>query len=410
MLDIIIALSVRSAFDKYRQVVPDHVLSQEAKQILKDIAEYFDSFKDVEIVEWDKFESWFCYLKHSSYKQEKLDVFKEIFKNLDEFNTTDVTEEIVRSFIERDFSTKVGDLALKISEGEVTDCLQDARVFIDDYEQTAQIIHDEGFIEDDIIDLCRTTAGGLDWRLDSLNKALGPLRLGNLVVFAKLPESGGTAMAVSECTHFLTQLADDECILYLSNEERGQAIRKRVVSSVINRGWKDWVVKNPVAAKDEFLRLGGERIKIKSVHGQNMNQIKKLVKDTKPVLIVIDQLWKVAEHKKNQGEVAKITSLFEQARLLASEHAPVIAIHQADGSAYSSKYAEMNQMYMSRIGVQGECDAIITLGIDPENKASMTRYMNVCKNKLEGGPDSDESLRHSKWEITLQPTVSRFTG
>ena len=67
-------------------------------------------------------------------------------------------------------------------------------------------------------------------------------------------------------------------------------------------------------------------------------------------------------------------------------------------------------MYMSRIGVQGECDAIITLGIDPENKASMTRYMNVCKNKLEGGPDSDESLRHSKWEITLQPTVSRFKG
>lgn len=409
MLDIITVLGVRSAYDKYRHSVPDKVLSKEAETIINDLPEYYSLFPSVEVVDWDQFSAWFCFLKHSSFTKEKLDLFKEVFNNLKEFEVTAVTEEVVRSFIERDFAEQCAEISLKISEGSATNCLGDVRHLADEYERAAQVIKDDGFVEDDILDLVASRGkSGLNWRLDALNKSLGPLRKGNLVVFAKLPESGGTAMAVSECTNFLTQLADDDVILYLGNEENGEAIRERIVSSVIGKSWKGWVVSNAVEAKDLFLGAGGNRIKILPTQGWNMSRIKQKIKEVQPKVIVFDQLWKVQDNKKGQSDVAKITSLFEQARIIAAEFAPVIAIHQADGSAYSSKYAEMDQMYMSRIGVQGECDAIVTLGIDPNDKTNPTRYLNVCKNKLEGGDDSDESLRHSKWEVTLLPELSRF--
>lgn len=408
MLDILYVLSVRTSYDKYRTAIPDHVLSKEAKQILDDIGNYFDLFADISIIDWNDFESWFCYLKHSSFKQEKLDLYRQVFENLREFEDSPVTGDVVRSFIEKDYATKAADLCLKITEGEVTNQLSDIRVFVDDYEKAAHIVTEEGFVEDDILELCKEAEQGLDWRLNCLNLSFGPLRKGNLIVLGKLPESGGSAMTISECTHFLTQLEDDEVILYLTNEERGQAYRKRIVSSVLNKPWKESILKDPVKARKDFQDLGGDRIKIKEIHGKTMPQIEQVIKEVSPRVIVFDQLWKVADHKKNQGEVAKITGLFNAARVLAANYAPVIAVHQADGSAYGTKYIELNQLYMSRIGLQGEADGICTIGIDPENRMDKIRYLNICKNKLEGGDKSDEAYRHGRFECRILPEVSRF--
>ena len=83
-------------------------------------------------------------------------------------------------------------------------------------------------------------------------------------------------------------------------------------------------------------------------------------------------------------------------------------LDQADGSAYSSVYMDMNQLYNSRIIVQGEADAIVTIGISHEPGKENVRYINVPKNKLAGGKKSDEAYRHDKFECNIIPDISRY--
>ena len=418
MLDIITTLSVRSAYDKYRHLVPDHVLSLEAKQILNDIGEYFDNFNDVDVIEWDRFESWFCYIKHSSYKQEKLDMYKEIFVSLEEFTTTAVTEEIVRSFIERDFSAKCADIALKISEGDMTDCLQDLRGIVDEYEQTAQIIKDEadvivGDVEELLTTALTSTTNGLDWRMDCLNKSLGPLRKGNFVILAKRPETGGTTFTASEITHMASQLPAGKKVYWFNNEEAGfTAVKPRIISAALGRSSDD-IGKDPKkAADDYYATMGGEdKVVVFDPNYLSTGYIdKKLAEGYDEVgAIVIDQLWKVhGNANKQTSDVQRITNLFTKAREWAKRYAPVIAVHQADGTAHNVKWIEMNQLHMSKTGVQGEADAIITIGKIEEAGRENDRFINIPKNKLTGGVLSDPAYRHAKWEVKIDPEIARF--
>ena len=418
MLDIIEVLSVRSAYDKYRKVIPDHVLSQEAKQIIEDIGDYFDDFKDVELIDWPRFESWFCFIKHSSYKQNKQDIYKEIFKNLNEFVTTEVTEEIIRSFIERDYSTKIADIALKISEGEETDKLQDVRGFVDEYERTAQIIKDEadvihGDIEQLLTDVTTSAGDGFDWRMNCLNTSLGPLRKGNFIVVGKRPETGGTTFTASEITHMASQMPEGKRIMWFNNEEAGRtAVKPRIISAAIGRSSKD-IGKDPAKAASDYLAsMGGEdKVIVFDPSYLSTGYIDKKLKEMHDDvgLIVIDQLWKVhSQYGKQTSDVQRITNLFNKAREWAKEYAPVIAVHQADGSASNVRYIEMDQLHMSKTGIQGEADAIITIGKTNEAGYENTRFINVPKNKLTGGPMSDQAFRHATWEVKIDAEIARF--
>lgn len=418
MLDIIEVLSVRSAYDKYRQVIPNHVLSQEAKQIIDDIGNYFDDFKDVEVIDWTRFESWFCFIKHSAYKQAKQDTYKEVFKNLKDFSVSTVTEEIVRSFIERDFSTKVADLALKISEGDETDKLQDVRAFVDEYEQTAQIIKAEadvihGNIEE-LLKKVHTSAGsGLDWRMNCLNTSLGPLRKGNFVVIGKRPETGGTTFTASEATFMATQMPAGKRVMWFNNEEAGEtAVKPRIISAALGRSGKD-IAANPALAASDYLALMGGEDKVIVFDPSYLStgyidkKLKEMFEDVG--LIVIDQLWKVhSQVGKQTSDVQRITNLFNKAREWAKEYAPVIAVHQADGSASNVRYIEMDQLHMSKTGIQGEADAIITIGKVSEAGYENTRFLNVPKNKLTGGPLSDPAFRHATHEVKIDAEIARF--
>ena len=121
-------------------------------------------------------------------------------------------------------------------------------------------------------------------------------------------------------------------------------------------------------------------------------------------LIVFDQLWKVHGFEKEAGnEVTRQTMIFNWARELAKKFAPVITVHQADGSAEGVKWIDMSKLYGSKTGVQGEADAIITIGRLPEE--GNKRYLYVPKNKLDG---NNQAFRNGRFEIEIQPEIGRF--
>jgi hypothetical protein len=93
---------------------------------------------------------------------------------------------------------------------------------------------------------------------------------------------------------------------------------------------------------------------------------------------------------------------------LAKKFGPVFAVSQASEGAAHVQYIEMGHLRGSKTDKAGEADLIITIGRKEED--DYTRYLNVCKNKLWGGPKSKEAHRHGKFEVEIRPEIARYVG
>ena len=200
-------------------------------------------------------------------------------------------------------------------------------------------------------------------------------------------------------------------VLWINNEERGQKVRLRQIQSALKKS-KDEVFQNVPKAVEEYQdRVGGkDRIIIKDSASINVEEVEKLIKEYPPDLIIIDQLSKLVSSKsKNYNEAQRIQALGEQARQWAKEHCTVIFTIWADGTAEGEKWIEMNQLYGSKTGVQGECDAIITIGRSNEETVAdrNKRYIYIPKNKICGG---DSLLINGKFDVTIEPIKARFNN
>jgi hypothetical protein len=135
----------------------------------------------------------------------------------------------------------------------------------------------------------------------------------------------------------------------------------------------------------------------------SVRDVETLLEENDIGLIVFDQLWKMKGFESEGEGVARQTALFNWGRELCKKHAPVIAVHQADGTAEGVRWINMAHLYGSKTAVQGEADVIITIGRDPAT--GDTRYLYVAKNKLGG---SNRAMRNGKYELQILPEIGRF--
>jgi replicative DNA helicase len=243
--------------------------------------------------------------------------------------------------------------------------------------------------------------GGFNWRLNCLNDALGPLRQGDFIVVGTRPDTGKTTLLASESTFIATQ--DERPVLWLNNEEGGKKVLRRIIQSAL--GWPTHKMESEAAsAAAEYNKLYGRDDKFIVYDNAYIStkDVEALCKKYNPCLIIFDQLWKIKGYD-TENEVTRLTMLFNWGREIAKAYAPVITVHQADGTAEGQKWIDMSQLYMSKTGIQGEADAIITMGRTPETGNS--RYLYVPKNKMSG---SVPHLRNGKFELEIIGDTARF--
>ena len=412
-LDILYILSNKDRYNKYSKYVLEHTLDKNISVIVQDIGSWWDTGTASDL-HWPAFAGWFRMVKHPMFKEEKQEVFQAVFSSMETYVPSEACEAIVQSLIERSYAAQVGDIALSVAEGTTTARMGEIegllRAYLEESGKAAENASEE--VEDDIEAILDKMAGGegLNWRLKALNDSLGPLRKGNFIILGKRPETGGTTLCASEATFMAAQMEEGKQVLWFNNEQIGWEVKWRVFQAAL--AWdKPTMERNKLILKNEFEKaVGGDgRIKIFDVHGKGINEIERMIERYNPGLIIFDQLWKVRGYEKSSGgDVQRLTAIFARARDLAHEYAPVIAVHQADGSAAGEKYIPMESLYMSKTGLQGEADAIVTVGASYEAGLEYHRYINVPKNKLLGGKDSVESLRHGKFEVMIKPEVARF--
>jgi len=313
---------------------------------------------------------------------------------------------LLEALRDRARASEIAFLALDVADGKET--VQKLRQLAFDYQDPKVLVNEskiEEYVTDDLDELYNFASGddGLAWRLSSLNRSLGPLRKGDFgFVFAR-PESGKTTFLASEVTFMAGQT--ESPILWINNEEQGEKVKLRCYEAALGVPL-DQVYANRKESIRVFQERTGNRIRIKDDAGLSREQVVALCKSLKPALIVVDQLDKIKGFDADRDDL-KLGSIYQWARELAKQFAPVIGICQANGTAEGIKYLNMGHVSNSLTSKQAEADFIIGIGLDYKDPANI-RGFSICKNKLLGGSGTKPELRHAKWEVLLDPMCARY--
>lgn len=412
-LPLIKFLSDRATYERYRRHIKSNALLHEADTVVNDIGEWFRAYPSRNEVDWQDFALWFKVVRHPMFSKDKLAMYDSMFKRIEETTaTTDAT--IINKFVELDYAGQAQAVIDKLARGEAAS-IEDLAGVVDRYrlevggvakgDEDCYVPLDLTAVVDDMY-----RSGGVNWRLEDLNVSVGPLRGGDMVIVGARPETGKTSFICSEMTYFAQQLEPDKDIIIFNNEEDGRKIFARLVQCAINKTMAE------IALDDKKATLAyeatvGRLNRIKVVHKEgtlSVHDIERMVKAGNYGMICINVLDKVATYAKDVTEVDRIRNLAQWARNLGIRtKATIFAVVQADATAEGQAWLQMNQLYGSKTGIQGEADVILMIGNTYEFD---TRYISVCKNKLPGSPKTEPTLKHGKFDVAFNPLTGLYTS
>lgn len=386
----------RKVYDTYRTFLdPDFFDLREHKVILEEIDKAYES--DAVLTVADITTLVAIRAPNDDGMQAVLDQFNEVISE----NTL---EQVLVVTKERSLATKLATKALDVADGRGS--FDDLVEFVEQNRNTNVVSTDDI----NILSMDITTYGaetdedkGLNWRLECLRKSLGPIRRGNLGHIFAVPETGKTALWVSEVTHMVQQT--DKTIVVFFNEEAGKEVIFRMYSSMLAIPYKD-ILRDPSKYRDQFMDFGGDRIIFVDEAPLRIPRIERVMAKYEPALCIIDNADKVQVKSQDRRDL-EIHNVYKWARELAKQYCPVITVAHADANGYDRKYLDESMMANSKVGKPAEMDYIIGIGRIEENMKDM-RYINIPKNKLRGDDQTEEVLRHGRFGVRIEPELSRF--
>jgi hypothetical protein len=131
-------------------------------------------------------------------------------------------------------------------------------------------------------------------------------------------------------------------------------------------------------------------------------QVQSLILEHKPDAVIIDQLSNLILGKGKEPEKTQLLEKLAYAmRMFYSRHKIAgISMAQADEKAIGKLYLTIKDVYYSNIGVQGQTDAMIGIGMNHEYDVMNRRVLNITKNKLGG--------EHKAIIVQLDKKISAF--
>jgi replicative DNA helicase len=403
---------------KYRRYIKPHVVVKETNTILDGMDKYYKTFPGVTDFSWDSFSAFLIADQSKRLTDDSIVKLRMTLTKARSFVPHHAHEEVVKTLIELDYLAQIMEECEKVKEGEsdlehvhilATNALKDVERYIE---------KDELFVTADLSVIAdRITSSGYEWRLDALNRSLGPLRTGNFVIVAARVEVGKTTFLASEVSYLAQQLPKDRPVVWVNNEEESSVVFFRIVQAALGVESKTIIADSKKAMADYTTIMGGNKDKIRVTKDlNNARDLETLFREVNPGLIIFDQLDKVdGFNKGDEREDLKLGKIYKWARELARNYGPVIAASQLSASVVDLKdppFIGMDALRGSKTDKPGEADVVITIGIYKEPKSpeeEMIRTINVPKNKLPGGGGKQvESDRHGQFLVTIDPIRARY--
>jgi replicative DNA helicase len=402
---------------KYRRYIKPHVVMKETNTILDGMDKYYKTFPSVTEFAWDSFSAFLIADQSKRLTDDSIVKLRMMLTKAKTFVPHHAHEEVVKTLIELDYLALIMEECEKVKEGSsdlehvhiiATNALKDVERYIE---------KDELFVSADLSVIAdRITSSGYEWRLDALNRSLGPLRTGNFVIVAARVEVGKTTFLASEVSYLAQQLPKDRPVVWVNNEEESSVVFFRIVQAALGQESKVLIADSKAAMASYTTLMGGDKDKIRVTKDMNnVRDLETLFREVNPGLIVFDQLDKVDGFKSDEREDLKLGKIYKWARELARSYGPVIAASQLSASAVEMKdppFIGLDALRGSKTDKPGEADVVITIGKYKEPKSpeeEMIRTINVPKNKLPGGGSKQvESDRHGQFLVTIDPIRARY--
>jgi replicative DNA helicase len=390
---------------------------KETNTILDGMDKYYKTFPSVTDFAWDSFSAFLIADQSKRLTDDSIVKLRMMLSKAKSFVPHHAHEEVVKTLIELDYLALIMEECEKVKEGSsdlehvhilATNALKDVERYIE---------KDELFVSADLSAIAdRITSSGYEWRLDALNRSLGPLRTGNFVIVAARVEVGKTTFLASEVSYLAQQLPKDRPVVWVNNEEESSVVFFRIVQAALGIESKTIIADSKKAMVDYAALMGGNKDKIRVTKDMNnMRDLETLFREINPGLIIFDQLDKVDGFKSDEREDLKLGKIYKWARELARSYGPVIAASQLSASAVEMKdppFIGLDALRGSKTDKPGEADVVITIGKYKEPKSpeeEMIRTINVPKNKLPGGGGKQvESDRHGQFLVTIDPIRARY--
>jgi len=402
---------------RYRRYIKPHIVVKETNIILDGMDKYYKTFPSVSTINWEPFTAFLIADQSKRLTDDSIVKLRMTLTKAKTFVPHHAHEEVIKTLIELDYLAQIMEECEKVKEGSsdlehvhilATDALKNVERYIE---------KDELFVSADLSSIAdRISSSGYEWRLDALNRSLGPLRTGNFVIVAARVEVGKTTFLASEVSYIAQQLPKDRPVVWVNNEEESSVVFFRIVQAALGQESKEIIADSKAAMTAYTALMGGDKDKIRVTKDTNhVKDLETLFREVNPGLIIFDQLDKVSGFKEAEREDITLGRIYKWARELARTYGPVIAASQLSATAVDLKdppFIGMDALRGSKTDKPGEADAVITLGKYKEPKTpeeEMIRTINVPKNKLPGGGTKQmESERHGQYLVTIDPIRARF--
>lgn len=396
MIEALHLLTDKDQARRYARFIEPHLNSPEAETFFTDALAYWEFSTRWD---WSEFTSWFFVTRHPTMPKDKQANMRTLFDNIASTEPdSEVMSTIIKSLMARSYATEIAVEAVNIQNtGGDLDTLDS--ILREYKEESGQVGDLMAKLTTDYLKVYTDDAlhEGWKWKLPTIQAALGNIRRGNLVVIGARPDSGKTSFLAANINYFMEQMGDNpDPVLFVANEESPRALLNRFIANQL--GVSISLVDSDPST---YVPMYPHKLEIYHDSGINVRDIEVMIDERKPSVIVFDQLRKVKGFERESGhsEPQRQELLFCWARSLAITHAPVMVVHQADGTADGEAYIGMSQFHMNKTGLQGEADAIITIGRKyADASGDKRRYIFIPKNKMLG---EEPAYRNARFEVDL---------
>lgn len=213
----------------------------------------------------------------------------------------------------------------------------------------------------------------------------GGLIAGSHTLIYAPPETGKTAMAITQAFRIAY---GGKRVLYCGNEEAANMYLMRMKSRF--SGMTEEEIKdNPELADEKADANGWGNLIFAHMSPGNTDEVKKLALDHEVEVVILDQIHnlKHSQYPKLEG-TQLLTALAYTMRMFFSKHKIAgISFTQADEKAIGKLHLGIKDVYYSNIGVQGQTDVMIGMGMNDDYQRLGRRVLNFTKNKIGGSHD-----------------------
>lgn len=390
------AMASRTAYQKVCTLGGNEDFTELARQVWKRIAAYYDADGEAESVDKELLR-----IKLHRDHPNHMSQFDAVLDNLPTVSPPNIVEYVK--------DARLACLALSICAaldgGKGGDPVDLMREYI--------TLNDVGFTEsttdDDLFkvsqgvsakDLVEKLSAGSKYRLypPGLNKIVFDLLPGDHIFIYAAPETGKSATAITlACGFAHTGLR----VLYIGNEDPEDRMIMRMKACLSGMPTEQ-VKLHPDKADERAARAGFNNIIFKELSPGSTNDIERLCKRFKPDVCVVDQILNLhISGVKDPGPTERLEQVSKVLRMLYKKEGILgVSISQADAKAVGKLVLDIENVYYSNIGVQGQADVMIGVGMNKDYESKGLRWMAVTKNKAGG--------MHSGCRVKLNWPISKL--